>query len=78
MHGNTPARVLVPCFSLALAGSHMGTKSKLQFCGCQAEEEFNIEKLRLVEQEKVKVRTEYERKQKQVEIQRFHKLRFDF
>ena len=48
----------------------MGTKSKLQFCGCQAEEEFNIEKLRLVEQEKVKVRTEYERKQKQVEIQR--------
>jgi len=36
----------------------------------KAEEEFNIEKLRLVEQEKVKVRTEYERKQKQVEIQR--------
>jgi len=36
----------------------------------KAEEEFNIEKLRLVEQEKVKVKTEYERKHKQIEIQK--------
>lgn len=36
----------------------------------KAEEEFNIEKLRLVEQEKVKVKTEYDRKHKQIEIQK--------
>mmetsp|Transcript_56607 Transcript_56607/g.138943 ORF Transcript_56607/g.138943 Transcript_56607/m.138943 type:complete len:231 (+) Transcript_56607:111-803(+) len=36
----------------------------------KAEEEFNIEKLRLVEQEKVKVKTEFERKHKQIEIQK--------
>jgi V-type H+-transporting ATPase subunit E len=36
----------------------------------KAEEEFNIEKLRLVEQEKVKVKTEYDRKHKQIEIKR--------
>eukprot|EP00961_Rhodomonas_salina_P045136 606356-Rhodomonas_salina.1 len=39
-----------------------------------AEEEFNMEKLRLVEQEKVKVKTEFDRKNKQVEI----KKRIDF
>uniref|UniRef100_A0A7S0Y0G8 V-type proton ATPase subunit E n=1 Tax=Hemiselmis andersenii TaxID=464988 RepID=A0A7S0Y0G8_HEMAN len=36
----------------------------------KAEEEFNIEKLRLVEQEKVKVKSEYETKHKQIEIKR--------
>mmetsp|Transcript_43711 Transcript_43711/g.102828 ORF Transcript_43711/g.102828 Transcript_43711/m.102828 type:complete len:236 (+) Transcript_43711:157-864(+) len=40
----------------------------------KAEEEFNMEKLRLVEQEKVKVKTEFDRKNKQVEI----KKRIDF
>ncbi|KAI0524224.1 hypothetical protein KFK09_003588 [Dendrobium nobile] len=35
-----------------------------------AEEEFNIEKLQLVEAEKRKIRQEYERKQKQVEIRK--------
>ncbi|CBI31168.3 unnamed protein product, partial [Vitis vinifera] len=35
-----------------------------------AEEEFNIEKLQLVEAEKKKIRQEYERKAKQVEIRR--------
>ncbi|XP_052200675.1 V-type proton ATPase subunit E-like isoform X2 [Diospyros lotus] len=35
-----------------------------------AEEEFNIEKLQLVEAEKKKIRQEYERKQKQVDVRR--------
>ncbi|XP_058222450.1 V-type proton ATPase subunit E-like [Rhododendron vialii] len=35
-----------------------------------AEEEFNIEKLQLVEAEKKKIRQEYERKEKQVEVRR--------
>ncbi|KAJ4823804.1 hypothetical protein Tsubulata_005648 [Turnera subulata] len=35
-----------------------------------AEEEFNIEKLQLVEAEKKKIRQEYERKQKQVDIRK--------
>ncbi|KAJ8451170.1 hypothetical protein Cgig2_026979 [Carnegiea gigantea] len=35
-----------------------------------AEEEFNIEKLQLVEAEKKKIRQEYERKEKQVQIRR--------
>ncbi|EEF51297.1 V-type proton ATPase subunit E [Ricinus communis] len=35
-----------------------------------AEEEFNIEKLQLVEAEKKKVRQEYERKEKQVEVRK--------
>jgi V-type H+-transporting ATPase subunit E len=36
----------------------------------KADEEFNIEKLRMVEAEKVKIRQEYERKEKQVEVQK--------
>merc|ERR1712176_1467384 len=35
-----------------------------------ANEEFNIEKLRMVEAEKTKIRAEYERKEKQVEVQK--------
>ncbi|KAL9253156.1 V-type proton ATPase subunit E-like protein [Drosera capensis] len=35
-----------------------------------AEEEFNIEKLQLVEAEKKKIRQEYERKAKQVEVRK--------
>ncbi|KAH8491238.1 hypothetical protein H0E87_023402 [Populus deltoides] len=35
-----------------------------------AEEEFNIEKLQLVEAEKKKIRQEYERKEKQVQVRK--------
>ncbi|CAN6483246.1 unnamed protein product [Victoria cruziana] len=35
-----------------------------------AEEEFNIEKLQLVEAERRKIRQEYEKKEKQVEIRK--------
>ena len=36
----------------------------------QAEEEFNIEKGRLVQQQRVKIMEYYERKQKQIELQK--------
>ena len=36
----------------------------------QAEEEFNIEKGRLVQQQRVKILEYYERKEKQVELQK--------
>lgn len=36
----------------------------------QAEEDFNIEKGRLVQQEKLKIMQQYERKEKQVEVER--------
>jgi len=36
----------------------------------KADEEFNIEKLRMVEAEKAKIRAEYERKEKQIEVQK--------
>ena len=36
----------------------------------KAEEEFNIEKGRLVQTEKLKISTYYERKEKQVELQK--------
>ncbi|KAG6433118.1 hypothetical protein SASPL_104725 [Salvia splendens] len=44
-----------------------------------AEEEFNIEKLQLVEAEKKKIRQEYERKEKQVQVRKkmFRKLNLD-
>jgi len=34
------------------------------------EEEFNIEKLRMVESEKARIRQEYERKEKDIEVQK--------
>lgn len=34
----------------------------------KAEEEFNIEKLRMVEAEKARIRAEYERKEKDIEV----------
>ncbi|GJP32544.1 hypothetical protein CLOM_g17170 [Closterium sp. NIES-68] len=43
-------------------------EEKANEIGVAAEEEFNIEKLQLVEAEKRKIRQEYERKEKQVEI----------
>ena len=36
----------------------------------QAEEEFNIEKQRLVQDEKLKINTQFERKNKQIEIKK--------
>ena len=36
----------------------------------QAEEEFNIEKARLVQEEKIKISLVYERKNKQIEIKK--------
>lgn len=45
-------------------------KEKAAEIKLKADEEFNIEKLRMVEAEKQKIRTEYERKEKQVEIQK--------
>lgn len=42
----------------------------LFFCLGVIPQEFNIEKLQLVEAEKKKIRQEYERKQKQVEIRK--------
>ncbi|EKX35382.1 vacuolar ATP synthase subunit [Guillardia theta CCMP2712] len=45
-------------------------QEKAQEINIKAEEEFNIEKLRLVEEQKVKVKAEFDRKLKQVEIQK--------
>ncbi|CAI0441566.1 unnamed protein product [Linum tenue] len=43
-----------------------------------AEEEFNIEKLQLLEAEKKKIRQEYERKEKQVDVRKKMGLSFSF
>ena len=43
---------------------------KAQEIKLKADEEFNIEKLRMVEGEKQKIRAEYERKEKNVEVQK--------
>lgn len=43
---------------------------QLLFNALQAEEEFNIEKGRLIQTEKLKIDTYYDRKEKQVELQR--------
>ncbi|KAF7828180.1 V-type proton ATPase subunit E [Senna tora] len=45
-------------------------EEKANEIGVSAEEEFNIEKLQLVEAEKKKIRQEYERKEKQVEVRK--------
>ena len=47
-------------------------KMSLMSCDChmQAEEEFNIEKGRLLQNEKRKVATYFERREKQLELQR--------
>ena len=43
---------------------------KAQEIKLKADEEYNIEKLYMVEEEKQKIRQEYERKEKQVEVQK--------
>ena len=45
-------------------------REKVDEINAKAEEEFNIEKARLVQQEKLKIMSYYERKEKQVELQR--------
>merc|ERR1719231_2150873 len=49
---------------------HQEAKEKAAEIKLKVEEEFNIEKLRMVEAEKQKIRAEYERKEKQVEVQK--------
>lgn len=45
-------------------------KEKAREINVKAEEEFHIEKLRMVEAEKTKIRAEYEKKEKDVEVQK--------
>lgn len=49
---------------------HQEAKEKAAEIKLKADEEFNIEKLRMVEAEKQKIRQEFERKEKQVEVQK--------
>ena len=49
---------------------HQEAKEKAAEIKLRADEEFNIEKLKMVEAEKMKIRAEYERKEKQVEVQK--------
>merc|ERR1712070_1331539 len=49
---------------------HQEAAEKAAEIKTKANEEFNIEKLRMVEAEKQKIRAEYERKEKQVEVQK--------
>merc|ERR1712174_43536 len=49
---------------------HQEAAEKAAEIRLKANEEFNIEKLRMVEAEKAKIRAEYERKEKQVEVQK--------
>jgi len=49
---------------------HQEAKEKAAEIKLKTDEEFNIEKLRMVEGEKQKIRAEYERKEKQVEVQK--------
>lgn len=54
--------------SQMVAFIHQEAAEKAAEIRLKANEEFNIEKLRMVEAEKAKVRAEYERKEKQVEV----------
>lgn len=49
---------------------HQEATEKAKEIKLKADEEFNIEKLRMVEAEKQKIRNEYERKEKQIEVQK--------
>ncbi|KAF1873441.1 hypothetical protein Lal_00027479 [Lupinus albus] len=49
---------------------HQEAEEKANEISVSAEEEFNIEKLQLVETDKKKIRQEYERKEKQVDIRK--------
>jgi len=49
---------------------HQEAREKAAEIKLKTDEEFNIEKLRMVEAEKQKIRADYERKEKQVEVQK--------
>jgi len=49
---------------------HQEAAEKASEIKLKADEEFNIEKLRMVEAEKAKIRAEYERKEEQIEVQK--------
>jgi len=49
---------------------HQEAREKAAEIKLKTDEEFNIEKLRMVEAEKQKIRAEYERKEKQTEVQK--------
>lgn len=62
---------------ISVAAEEVGTDSRLHHIptyldlyACICMQEFSIEKLQLVESEKRKVRQEYERKEKQVDVRR--------
>ena len=57
-------------FSQMVQFIHQEAKEKAMEIKLKADEEFNIEKLRMVEGEKQKIRAEYERKEKNVEVQK--------
>jgi len=53
-----------------MAFIHQEAKEKAEEIDAKAEEEFNIEKARLVQQERLKVMSYYEKKEKQIDLQR--------
>lgn len=53
-----------------MAFIHQEAKEKAEEIDAKAEEEFNIEKARLVQQERIKVMGYYEKKEKQIDLQR--------
>jgi len=53
-----------------MAFIHQEAKEKAEEIDAKAEEEFNIEKTRLVQQERLKVMAYYEKKEKQIDLQR--------
>jgi len=53
-----------------MAFIHQEAKEKAEEIEAKAEEEFNIEKARLVQQERIKVMGYYEKKEKQIDLQR--------
>jgi hypothetical protein len=68
-----PTAPCLPCLCLPLQMVqfiHQEAKEKANEIKLKTDEEFNIEKLRMVEAEKQKIRAEYERKEKQVEVQK--------
>lgn len=53
-----------------MAFIHQEAKEKAEEIDAKAEEEFNIEKARLVQQERIKIMGYYEKKEKQIDLQR--------
>jgi len=53
-----------------MAFIHQEAKEKAEEIEAKAEEEFNIDKGRLVQQERLKVMSYYEKREKQIDLQR--------